>query len=268
MTRARVLALVAGMGLACGGDDDGGAGDGGQVDGDGAPVADAPIDAAGPRRVGDSIVFVQRATSTQIRFSDDPEGPGSCLSEPVAGCEIQTCSTEVVPLPRPDAGQVSVTPAGGGGETYLPNAMGEYGVLGAVSWEDGDEVTIEAEGGEAPAFRVDLTGPGDVTSVVAPVFPNPIVRRDQALLIEWTGTASFVGVAIRCPADEPVQVRCPLPDGTTGQVPVAALQRLPACAGATFTVFTEDRRVVEPGPDWAIRVATRGAIVSTTATVE
>ncbi len=236
--------------------------------GDGGAEADAPIDAAGPRRVADSVVFVQRDTSPQIRFSDDPDGPASCLSEPVAGCEIQTCSTEVVPLPRPDAGQVTVTPAGGGEQSYLPDAMGEYSPGAAVTWEDGDEVAIEAEGAEVPAFRVDLTGPGDVTSVVAPAFPGPVIQRDQALLVEWTGAESFVGVAIRCPVEESVQVRCPLPDGTTGQVPVAALQRLPACAGATFTVFTEHRQVVEPGPDFAIRVATRGAIVSTTATVE
>ena len=262
----RAALLVAGaLWVACG--DGSSAGDGGQV-GDGAAQADAPIDAAGPRRVADSVVFVQRNTSPQIRFSDDPEGPASCLSEPVAGCEIQTCSTEVVPLPRPDAGRVTVTPAGGGEQSYLPDAMGEYPLGAAVAWEDGEEVAIEAEGAEVPAFRVDLTGPGDVTSVVAPAFPDPIIQRDQALLVEWTGTEAFVGVAIRCPVEEPVQVRCPLPDGTTGQVPVAALQRLPACAGATFSVFTEHRQVVEPGPGWAIRVATRGQISSTTATVQ
>lgn len=267
MRAALLLTLAGALCAACGDDDGGAVGDGGQV-GDSGAEADAPIDAAGPRRVADSVVFVQRANSPQIRFSDDPEGPASCLSEPVAGCEIQTCSTEAVPLPRPDAGQVTVTPAGGGQETYLPDAMGEYPAGAAVTWEDGEEVAIAAEGAEVPAFQVDLTGPGDVTSVLAPGFPGPIIRRDQALLVEWTGAESFVGVAIRCPVSEPVQVRCPLPDGTTGQVPVAALQRLPACGGASFSVFTEHRQVVEPGPGWAIRVATRGAIVSTTATVE
>ena len=264
-----MLALAGATCVACGGDDDGGpAGDGGQVGGDASPGTDAPIDAAGPRRIADSVIFVQRGISSTIRFSDDPEGAGSCLTEPVAGCEIQTCSTEMVPPPRPEAGPVSVTAARGDGESYLPDADGTYPATPAVSWEDGEEVTIEAEGGEVPAFRVDLAGPGDVTSVVTPLFPNPIVRRDQALLVEWTGAESFVAIAIRCPQGESVQVRCPFPDGTTGQVPVAALQRLPACAGASLSVFTEDRQVIEPGPEWPIRVGTRGAILTTTATVE
>ena len=266
MKGALVLALAGTM-WACGGDDDTAAGDGGPV-GDGAAVGDAaPIDAAGPRRLADSVIFIQRAQSSLIRFSDDPEGPGSCLSEPVAGCEIQTCM-QGAPASRPDAGLVAVTPAGGGGQSYLPDDTGTYPGTPAVSWEDGDSVRVEAAGGEVPAFEVDLAGPGDVTSVVSPVFGGPVIRRDQALLVEWTGAESFVGIAIRCPVAEPVQVRCPFPDGTTGQVPVAALQRLPACAGASLSVFTEDRRVIEPGDGWAIRVGTRGAILSTTATVE
>ena len=255
---------------ACGGDDDGGpGGDGGPGSGDAEVTADAPpVDAAGPRRIADSVIFIQRGQSSQIRFSDDPDGPGSCMSEPVAGCEIQTCNMEVVAPPRPDAGLVSVTPAGGGGQSYLPDDMGNYPVTPPVSWQDGEEVAVAADGADLPAFTVDMTGPGDVASVVKPVFPNPVIPRDQALLVEWTGTESLVGIAIRCPVAEPVQVRCPFPDGLTGTVPVAALQRLPACTGASVSVFTEDRKVIEPGPEWPIRVGLRGAILSSTATVQ
>jgi hypothetical protein len=266
--RIIVLALACPIGVGCGGDDDGGAaGDGGQAD-DGSPEADAPIDAAGPRRIADSVIFVGRGAAPLIRFSDDPEGPGSCLSEPVAGCEIQTCTAEPSAPPRPDAGAVSITPAGGGGESYLPDAEGTYPTAPVVTWEVGETVTVEAEGGEVPAFSLDAVGPADVLSVVAPVFPNPVIPRDQALLVEWTGAESFAAIAIRCPTGDPVQVRCPFPDGTTGQVPVAALRRLPACAGASVNVFTEDRHVVEPGPVWPIRVGLRGAILTTTATIE
>ena len=98
LVRGILLALAATTCVACGGDDDGAAGDGGQMDGGGTPGADAPLDAAGPRRIADSIIFIQRGLQAQIRFSDDPEGPGSCMSEPVAGCEVQTCSTEVLSL--------------------------------------------------------------------------------------------------------------------------------------------------------------------------
>jgi hypothetical protein len=261
-----IAVVLAGMFCAaCGGDDDAPVGDGGP----GSDAADVPgIDAAGPRRMADSVVFIPRAQSVQIRFSDDREGPASCLAEPVAGCEIQTCSTELITGSRPDAGLVSVTPAVAVGQSYAPDASGTYPTGPGVTWEDGEEVAVDAAGGAIAAFAVSATGPGDVTSVVAPVFPAPVIRRDEALLVEWTGTESFVAIAIRCAEGEPVQVRCPLPEGTTGQVPVAALQRLPACANATLNVFTEDRHVVEAEPAGPIRIVLRGLIHTTTATVE
>lgn len=264
----RLALLVAGtLAVACGSDDDGVAGDGGQL-GDGAPRADgAAIDAAGARRIADSVVFIQRAGQATIRFSDDPEGPASCLSEPVAGCEVQTCMGGNAAVPRPDAGLVSVTPDSTPGQSYLPDGNGIYPSAPGASWEDGEAVTIAAAGAEVPAFQVDLTGPGDVESVVAPAYPNPVIARDQALLVEWTGTESFVAVALSCQADQFVQLRCPFPDGTTAEVPVAALQRLPACTG-NMHVFTEDRRVIEPAPEWPLRVATRGRILSTQATIQ
>lgn len=263
-----VLLLAAALTVACGSDDDGGAGDAGPI-ADGAARGDGPaaVDAAGPRRIADSVVFIQRGASSTIRFSDDPEGPGSCFSEPVAGCELQTCMMGAAAAPHPDAGLVSVSPATSDGQSYLPDDTGVYPASPSVLWEDGEAVSIEAAGAEVPAFRVDLTGPGDVASVVSPPYPNPTIPRDQALLVEWTGSESFVAIAISCQTDSFVQLRCPFPDGTTGEVPVAALQRLPACT-ASLHVFTEDRRVIEPGPEWPIRLATRGAILSTQAAVQ
>ncbi len=264
------LVLAAALACACGSDDDGGAaGDGGLI-GDGSPRADAAaIDAAGPRRIADSVIFIQRDGAATIRFSDDPEGIGSCFSEPVAGCELQTCMPGIADPPHPDAGVVSVTPDESAGQSYLPDDSGVYPTAPAVSWELAELVTIEAAGGEVPAFRVDMTGPGDVDSVVSPPFPNPTIARDQALLVEWTGTESFVAIALSCQtAPDFIQLRCPFPDGTTAEVPVVALQRLPACASANLYVFTEDRRVIEPDPAWPIRVGTRGAIRSTQATIQ
>ena len=251
---------------ACGGDDDGGpGGDGGPGSGD----AEVTADAAGPRRMADSVVFLGNGAQVLIRFSDDREGPASCLSEPVAGCEVQTCSNELITTARPDAGLVSVTPAVTVGQTYAPDASGTYPTGPLATWEADEEVTVEAAGGAISAFSIDATGPGNVTSVVAPVFPGPVIQRDQALLVEWTGAESFVAIAIRCAeVVEPVQVRCPLPEGTTGEMPVAALQRLPACASATLNVFTEDRHVVDEGPEGPIRIGLRGLIHTTTATVQ
>ena len=267
---AVVLAVAAVLAAACGSDDDGGAGDDGGATGDGAPRADAAdIDAAGPRRIADSVIFIQRAGQATIRFSDQPDGIGSCYSEPVAGCEFQTCMPGVAAPPHPDAGVVSVTPATSAGQSYLPDDGGVYPATPSVTWEDGESVLIEAVGAEVPAFQVDLTGPGDVATVVSPPYPNPAIPRDQALLVEWTGAESFVAIALSCSvAPDFFQLRCPFPDGTTAEVPVVALQRLPACAMGNLYVFTEDRRVIEPSADWPIRVSTRGAIRSTQATIE
>jgi hypothetical protein len=262
------LVLLAALAAACGSDDDAG-GDAGRV-GDGAPRADgAGVDAAGPRRIADSVLFIQRGGAVAIRFSDQPDGIGSCFSEPVAGCEFQTCMPGIAAPPHPDAGLVSVTPETSAGQSYLPDDDGVYPASPAVSWEDGEAVAIEADGGEVPSFRVDATGPGDVETVVSPAFPNPTIPRDQALLVEWTGAESFVAIALSCQvAPDFFQLRCPFPDGSTAEVPVVALQRLPACAMANLFVFTEDRQVIEPGPEWPVRVGVRGAIRSTQATIE
>jgi len=264
VVRGIAIVLTGMFCAACGSDDDAPVGDGGPGSAD-AEVAD---DAAGPRRMADSVVFIENSAQVTIRFSQDREGPASCLSEPVAGCEVQTCSNELITTPRPDAGQVSVTPAASAAQSWVPDASGTYPTQPFVTWTEGEEVAVEAAGGEIAAFSIDATGPGNVISVVAPVFPGPVIRRDQSLLVEWTGAESFVAIAIRCPDGEPVQVRCPLPDGTTGEVPVAALQRLPACASATLNVFTEDRQVIDEGPEGPIRIGLRGLIHTTTATIE
>jgi hypothetical protein len=265
---ARLLLLVA-LAAACGSDDDAVGGDAGQV-GDGSPRADgAGVDAAGPRRIADSVLFIQRGGPVAIRFSDQPDGVGSCFSEPVAGCELQTCMPGIAEPPHPDAGLISVTPETSTGQSYLPADDGVYPGSPAVTWEDGEAIAIEADGGEVPAFRVDATGPGDVETVVSPPLTNPTIRRDEALLVEWTGAESFVAIALSCTVTPDFfQLRCPFPDGTTGEVPVVALQRLPACAMANLFVFTEDRQVIEPGPEWPIRIGVRGAIRSTQANIE
>ncbi len=267
---AVLLAVAVALAAACGSDDDGAAGGDGGGSGDSAPSGDgADIDAAGPRRIADSVIFIQRGGIATIRFSDDPDGVGSCFSEPVAGCELQTCMPGVAEPPHPDAGLVSVTPADSAGQSYLPDDSGVYPTAPAVTWTDGESVVIEAVGAEVPAFQVELSGPGDVATVVSPPLTNPTIPRDQALLVEWTGAESFVAIALSCTvAPDFFQLRCPFPDGTTAQVPVVALQRLPACAMANLYVFTEDRRVIEPDAAWPIRVATRGAIRSTQATIE
>lgn len=224
-----------------------------------------PDGAVGPHRIADSAVLIGRDVDSQIRFSADTDGPGSCLSEEVAGCEMQTCIGGEHPLPRPDAGVVSVLPTRGTPTSYPPDADGLYPSLPAASWDDGDDVTIAAAGGEVPAFSEVLTGPADVESVVTS-YPDPIPR-DQPLAVEWTGADSLVAIAIVCPMPPRVQLRCPFPDGLRGEVPVAAMERLPACEG-TVNLFSEDRRVIEPGPDWLVRVALRGLVDTTPATIE
>jgi hypothetical protein len=221
--------------------------------------------AAGPHRIADSAVLIGRTVDSQIRFSADPDGPGSCLSEEVAGCEIQTCIGGDHPLPRPDAGEVSVSSTSGEPTSYSPDADGLYPSLPAASWDDGEDVTIAAAGGEVPAFSEVLTGPADVESIAGD-YPDPIPR-DQPLAVAWAGADSLVAIAIVCPVSPRVQLRCPFPDGLSGEVPVAALERLPACEGSV-NVLTEDRRVVEPGPDWLVRVAVRGLTYTTPATIE
>jgi hypothetical protein len=259
------LAAVAVIACACGSVKEV-AGDGAAA-GDAPPAADAPPpDAALPRRLADSVIFLS-SLGANIRFSADTEGPGSCLSEYVEGCEIQTCLDGGGSLPLPHAGLITTTSAAGV-IMFEPDEDGLYSSE-SVLWSDGEEVTITAAGDQVPAFEEVLVGPGNIATVVAPPFGGGLViSRAEPLEVEWTGAEEFGGIAIRCDQAGSIQVRCPFDSGTSGVVPVAALERLPACVSANVTVFTENRRLVEPAPEWLIRVALRGGLHPTTATIE
>lgn len=233
-------------------------------DPDAAIATDAQEEPTEPFRAGNNQISVHNGAQLTVQFRAGTEGPGTCLFEMVAGCELQTCELDG-PTPFPDAGAITVTsPAG---EIMLaPDADGRYSGGGGASWEVGDEIQVAAAGADVPAFDQTLIGPGNVESVVAPDLNAPfVVRRDEPFPVTWTGADERVTLAINCrlPDMPTVQMRCIFDDGSLSDTaPVDALARLPACESpyVGFYLFTEHRRHVEPGDGSMVKVSARGTI--------
>ncbi len=255
------LALVTGCGSG-----------GGESDHDGGSAADATSMApdaapAGPVRLTDSKIFAQRAQSTQISFGLDAEGPGSCLSEIVAGCEVQTCE-EGAGAVRASGGTVTLT-SPLGEAVHMPDEGAIYPTTPAIDWEPGDAITLDVAGSEEiAAFDGMVSAPGSVTSVSAPALGEPLtVRRDEPLAFAWEGADAAVTGVVNCIPQQISQVRCRFPDGVMSAViPAEALGRLPACAGNVY-LLTEQRILTGP-PGLIVRFAARGTIHSGAATIE
>ncbi|HUS67918.1 MAG TPA: hypothetical protein VMZ28_25455 [Kofleriaceae bacterium] len=259
-----LLILVAACGSGGGGGKDEGDGgsptDAASVTPDGAPI--------GPVRLTDSKIFPQRASSTQITFGLDADGPGTCLSEYVAGCEVQDCEAATGIL-HVSAGTVTLTTPLGEA-VHEPADDGLYPTAPAIDWEPGDTITLAVAGSaDIAPFEAEVPGPGTITTVSAPDLAAGVtVPRDEPLAFAWEGADTAVTAAVSCPLPEGIQqVRCRFPDGVLGgTMPAAALGRLPACDGNIY-LLTEERILTGP-PDLAVRFGPRGLIHSGTASVE
>lgn len=263
-----IAGLVVAAAAACG---SGGAGDGSDAgsSGDDASLTDgAPPDAAGPRRLSDSKIFAQRGSNTMITFGLETEGPGTCLSEIVSGCEIQSCDTNATAV-RASAGDVTLTTPLAEA-TYTPGDGDLYPSTPGVDWGVGDTIELTVAGDEVGGFSASLPGPGSVSAVSAPDLPGHVlVSRDEPLAVAWEGADAAVTAVVSCPtADALVQVRCRFPDGVmSSTMPAEALGRMPACENGNVYVLTEERILTGPD-DLVVRFGARGPIISGTATVE
>ena len=270
--RGRALwAAVCSLVLAACGSGGGGGGedpDGGET-ADASPVAPdgAPV---GPVRLTDSKIFPQRNSSTAITFGIDTEGPGTCLSEVVAGCEVQDCE-DATGAVHVSAGTVTLTTPLGEA-VHTPDVDNAYPVTPAIDWEPGDTITLTVAGaGDIPAFEASVPGPGAITSMSAPSADEPtVVTRGEPLAFAWEGADAAVTAVVSCnvAAGGIQQVRCRFPGGVqASQMPAEALERLPACDTANVYLLTEERVITGP-PGLAVRFGPRGPIFGNPATVE
>jgi hypothetical protein len=242
-----------------------------------AADADVPPDAAAAAsfRAGNSVVIAVNGEALGAHFWAGSTGPGSCLYEPVAGCELRTC--EATPDGTwPSAGRIAFTSTLDE-SALVPAADGHYAPAhdeATLSWNPGDAIRISAEGGAVPAFDQDLTGPASIESLVAPEpsAEGVAVRRDEPLAVAWTGADQNATASVSCEPDGTtrVQVHCELTDGSqTGSIPAAALSRLPAsCPAASLVLSTEERAYVDPGGGFLVKIAVRGPSFATDLALE
>jgi hypothetical protein len=215
---------------------------------DGA-VLDGDTDAGTiePEIVRHGRVFVTQtlggsASSTVGAAFDDIADPGPCTRRAVGEtCEIIRCSTEPSEAVRPrNAGTITVS--GGSGEA-VSLSLGEDGRYAPVTtsglrWNDGDEITIDASGGQVGLFTDGVTFPTSPTVSQPAADTALVLDRSEGLSVAWDDTLDDIVVSIeQTGRNETLTVRCVYNAAleTPVVVPAAALADLATTAEGTPT---------------------------------
>lgn len=258
-------AAIAAAGCYFGDDDSGGGGDGGPADG-----AD-PDAAPPPERRSVNFVLAESGASSvtsNAEFNREGEPSGTCLVEHIGPCVVEdACMPEAGALPQ--AGTITIT----GDITSIvmtPSGEGRYpmGSAGGPMWSAGAAVRFQASGGDVPAFDETVTGAGTITLTEPAIAGSLVIARDQPLHVAWTGgdESSVLIAFVYMDAGGQGTMRCTY-DGVDGQadIPVEALEQLPAGGSGSFVATGENRRTVRIGDAFDTRLIARAAFQRFTA---
>jgi hypothetical protein len=194
------------------------------------------------------VAITSSAASHSIlaSFSNGGSTFGSCKDKTESthgACKVTTCTVEdagQAVVDAGDAGAVNAPHAGAisisGGKlsspiVMNPKANGSYDfVFGTTPlYDPGQNVSVNAAGGDVPAFSGSAAAPGNIT-VTAPTFTTAQTsfNKSQDLNVTWTGGgAGKVNVLLSSTGAKFVSVTCSYDANTgTGTVPSAAMADL------------------------------------------
>lgn len=123
-------------------------------------------------------------------------------------------------------------------------------------YSGGDELRVQATGGEFPAFSVSARAPNEVT-LFNPLCPSGdcgFIDRNSALSVQWepvdAGFEVLVGLSVITPETQTV-IACAFPPSRgSGSVPLEAIQAIPAREDGgvgVMAVQTRQTEVVDGG---------------------
>jgi hypothetical protein len=221
----------------------------------GCPGAVLVTRSGGVRLQSHSFQFNGRTIASSLGgagFLPDLYG-AACTSRTFGACVSTLCDAppskgcRPAPGKPPNAGAITVTGARAP-LSFAPTSSGPYTVYSSASalWVGGNTLTIDAAGGDVPAFKGTLTAPSPVT-ITSPAATNPVVidrTRDFAVAWAGGGAGQVVLTLTTTPpkAGQPrtsVTCRFPVASGQ-GAAPAAALATLPAGDGHLGLVVGAD----------------------------
>ena len=179
-----------------------------------------------------------------------------CVVAEVAGCTVETCQ-----LAGPGLGTVvsagAISVSGGSYPLVMEQVNGgQYGAVfddggSTALWRGGEQLTVQAAGGDVPAFAQDVVTPTEVM-ILTPM--PPLLSRAAPFAFSWLGASAGL---LTVDASETVgatsfYAECQFDVAAgTGTVPRETLQQLPRGA-VLLTVSTVNRSAVGAGP-WLIK---------------
>lgn len=231
---------------ACGGGGDGGGGD------DIPGGADAPKPAYGGYlsiQSYDAMNVPGIPTRGGTASASFYTGAGICsVRETVGPCDVSHC------MPGPPAGQTSagaITITGAQQPiTLTPMSDKSYAqfTTAASLFAGGESITFSAAGADVPAFSHTLTTPSK-TTVTSPVEPATqlMVPRGAEYSVRWSGGRAGVVQVLLFASNPDIRLLCRFSaSGGTGNVPVAALMKLPVGDGG-FAISAVNREAKVAG---------------------
>ncbi|MGZ5966239.1 MAG: hypothetical protein ACXWP4_01130 [Polyangiales bacterium] len=140
--------------------------------------------------------FGASRTSNLIFLNYVVEPGARCATKTDGPCLVVNCMGTGESPRGAAAGTLTLASAGASLLTSSPKSDGTYPStfkLGEL-WGAGDALKISAEGGEIPAFSVDLTAPARPEIIEPPVDSSPVIKRSADLVVKWKPSTGKVGV--------------------------------------------------------------------------
>jgi hypothetical protein len=165
-------------------------------------------------------------------FQDGATRASTCLERREGACDVVTCPASTAPSTRPTprhAGTLNV----GGVDVAWDSSRSQYNYTSrtGVLWSAGQALTIEAAGGDLPAFNGVLTFPAQlaITSPAhTPGRSSPLIAsKASGIALVWGNIDSEVELSLSESSNSgaSISVRCTVPPPSSGfTVPAAAIR--------------------------------------------
>jgi hypothetical protein len=197
---------------------------------------------SGAVQVGWTDNGTQFYTSTSAVFSAPNQSTGrTCTSEVIASCRVNTCVSATQSTTMPQAGTITVSNGDMFNATLIPNGDGGYTAHSEqhVLLPGEDLITIQASGGDVPAFSTVIIQPLTllITSPVANSSGELAWSRAADLPLKFERGVPTVQLLVQGGASPGVTIDCLFPsEAGEAVIPAAVLKRLPLTA--ILSIFT------------------------------
>lgn len=181
-------------------------------------------------------------TSASATFSVPGQPAGrSCTLEVIGTCRVNTCVESTRPLMVPQAGTITLSNGDMFNATLMPNGDGGYSAHSEshVLLPGDDNITINASGGDVPAFSSTFIQPLTllITSPIASSTGDLAWSRNADLPLKWDRGVPKVQLLVEGGANLGVTVDCLFPsEAGEASIPAAVLKQLPPAT--TLFVYT------------------------------